>query len=212
MNISLKLLDSNSQIYKNILGGLLPEVNKYMSEGVQKLKLSIPPIIEQAIKNSPEYESILIGQLKYELGIPDPSRKLEGIINIWLNNIEFNYNKPVISNNTIKGSFSVNMIRSDFSDVLSTDFAIVTDNIRNYDLPWLQWLLLDGTKVIVPEQEVILGQNKASRTGFAVMRKSNKSWKIPAFYAGTLTNNWITRAIDNASSNVETALSGAFKT
>jgi hypothetical protein len=212
MNISLKLLDSNSQIYKNILGALLPEMNKYMADSIQKLKLSIPLIIEETIKNSPEYESILIGQLKYELGIPDPFRKLEGIINIWLANIQFNYSKPVVLNNSIKSSFSINMIRSDFSDVLSSDFAIVSDNIRNYDLPWLEWLLLDGTKTIVAEQEVVLGQNKASRTGFAVMRKSNKSWKVPAFYAGTISNNWITRAIDNASSRIEGALMGAFKT
>jgi hypothetical protein len=212
MNISLKLLDSNSQIYKNILGALLPEMNKYMADSIQKLKLSIPLIIEETIKNSPEYESILIGQLKYELGIPDPFRKLEGIINIWLANIQFNYSKPVVLNNSIKSSFSINMIKSDFSDVLSSDFAIVSDNIRNYDLPWLEWLLLDGTKTIVAEQEVVLGQNKASRTGFAVMRKSNKSWKVPAFYAGTISNNWITRAIDNASSRIEGALMGAFKT
>ena len=190
----------------------MPEMNKYMADSIQKLKLSIPLIIEETIKNSPEYESILIGQLKYELGIPDPFRKLEGIINIWLANIQFNYSKPVVLNNSIKSSFSINMIKSDFSDVLSSDFAIVSDNIRNYDLPWLEWLLLDGTKTIVAEQEVVLGQNKASRTGFAVMRKSNKSWKVPAFYAGTISNNWITRAIDNASSRIEGALMGAFKT
>lgn len=211
MIISLKLLDSNSQIYKSIVEALLPQVNKYMLEVVKNLKTTIPPIIEQSIRNSPEYESILVGQLKYELGIPDPYSKLDGIIKIWLNNIEYNYVKPILSNNIIKTSFSVNMIKSDFSDVLSTDFALVSDNIRNYDLPWLQWLLLDGRKTIVPEQEVVFGQNKASRTGFAVMRPSNKSWKVPAFYSGTIGNNWITRAIDSSSPQIETALIGAFK-
>jgi hypothetical protein len=210
MNISFKLLDSNSQIYKNILEALLPQTEKYMSNGIKKLKLDIPLIIEKAIRNSPEYQSILFGDLRYELGIPDSSQKLQGLINIWLNNIEFNYNKPIISNNKIKSSFSINMIRSDFSDVLSSDFAIVQDNERNYNLNWLRWLLLDGNKIIVPNQEVVFGQNKASRTGFAVMRKSNKSWKVPSFYSGTQDENWITRAIDTVSSDIYSVVTGAF--
>jgi hypothetical protein len=211
MILSLKLLESNSEVYKNILEALLPQANKYMSDAIRNLKTLIPPIIEKAIRISPEYESILYGDLKYQFGIPDSSAKLEGIINIWLKNIDFNYIKPAISNNQIKGSFGINMIRSDFSDVLSSDFAIVQDNLRNYNLDWLKWLLLDGNKIIVPNQEVIFGQNKASRTGFAVMRSSNKSWKVPAFYAGTQDSNWITKAIDSSYDDINKAIIGAFK-
>lgn len=212
MNISIKLLDSNSEIYKKILDALLPQITQYMNGVVQKLKFEISPIIEQAIRNSPEYEAILVGKLKYELGIPDPSVKLEGLIDIWLNSIEYNYNKPIISNNKIKSSFSVNMIRIDFSDVLSTDFAKVVDTIRGYELPWLQWLLLDGTKTIISDYEVLFGQNRASRTGFAIMTPSNNSWRVPSNYAGTIGDNWITRAIDSASPQIQNILDKAIQT
>lgn len=212
MNISIKLSDSNSEIYKKILDALLPQITQYMNGVVQKLKFEISPIIEQAIRNSPEYEAILVGKLKYELGIPDPSVKLEGLIDIWLNSIEYNYNKPIISNNKIKSSFSVNMIRVDFSDVLSTDFAKVVDTIRGYELPWLQWLLLDGTKTIISDYEVLFGQNRASRTGFAIMTPSNNSWRVPSNYAGTIGDNWITRAIDSASPQIQNILDNAIQT
>lgn len=212
MNISIKLLDSNSEIYRKILDALLPQITQYMNGVVQKLKLEISPIIEQVIRNSPEYEAILVGKLKYELGIPDPSVKLEGLIDIWLNSIEYNYNKPIISNNKIKSSFSVNMIRVDFSDVLSTDFAKVVDTIRGYELPWLQWLLLDGTKTIISDYEVLFGQNRASRTGFAIMTPSNNSWRVPSNYAGTIGDNWITRAIDSASPQIQNILDKAIQT
>lgn len=212
MNISIKLLDSNSEIYRKILDALLPQITQYMNGVVQKLKFEISPIIEQAIRNSPEYEAILVGKLKYELGIPDPSVKLEGLIDIWLNSIEYNYNKPIISNNKIKSSFSVNMIRVDFSDVLSTDFAKVVDTIRGYELPWLQWLLLDGTKTIISDYEVLFGQNRASRTGFAIMTPSNNSWRVPSNYAGTIGDNWITRAIDSASPQIQNILDKAIQT
>jgi hypothetical protein len=211
MKIFIKLLDSNSEIYKKILTGLLPQIDKYMNRAVKDIQSNISPIIQSAIRNSPEYESILLGQLKYELGIPNPAINLEGLINIWTNSIEFSYNRPIISNNKIKSSFSVNMIRADFSDVLSTDFAIVVDTVRGYDLPWLKWLLLDGTKTIVQDYEVLFGQNNASRTGFAIMTPSNRSWKVPSQYSGTISDNWITRAIDDASPQIQDVLDRAFQ-
>jgi hypothetical protein len=211
MNISIKLVDSDSEIYKKILNGLLPQVVKYMDSAVRDIKPKIIPIIELAIRNSPEYESILIGQLRYELGIPNPSINLEGLIKIWIDSAEFTYNSPRISNNKIRSSFSIKMIKGDFSDVLSSDFSKVVDTVRGYDLPWLKWLLLDGTKTIVQDYEVLFGQNNVSRTGFAIMTPSKRSWKVPATYSGTVTNNWITRAIDVVSPDIEQILDRTFK-
>jgi hypothetical protein len=206
IRVSLKLLDSNSNIYQEILKALLPQVNQYMSKAILSIKPEIINIVGSSIRNSPEYGSIQSGQLKYELGIPDPSSRLESLINIWLNNIQSTYDKPVISNNKIKSSFTFEMIKSDFSDVLSTDFATVRDNMRGYDLPWLRWLLLEGNKTIVSKYEVLFGQNKASRTGFAVMTPSNRSWKVPSTFSGNISDNWITRAIDSASSQIQSLL------
>jgi hypothetical protein len=212
MNISIKLLDSDAEIYRKILNALLPQADKYMKSIVREMKSNISNIIESSIRNSPEYESILVGQLKYELGIPNPSINLEGLISIWINSAEFTYAKPTISNNRIKSSFSVNMIKGDFSDVLSSDFAKVIDTVRGYDLPWLKWLLLDGTKTIVQDYEVLFGQNSSSRTGFAIMTPSNRSWKVPATYSGTVTNNWITRAIDSAAPQIQEILNKGLNT
>lgn len=206
IKLSLKILESDSQIYKKILESLLPQIDKYMSAFVASFKPEIINIVGRSIRNSPEYGSILSGQLKYELGIPDPSFRLESLINIWLNNIQSNYDKPIISNNKIKSSFSFEMIKSDFSDVLSTDFAMVRDNIRGYDLPWLQWLLLEGNKTIVSKYEVLFGPNKSSRTGYAVMTPSNRSWGVPSSFSGNRSDNWITRAIESSLSQIQSLL------
>ena len=102
------------------------------------------------------------------------------------------------------------MIRSDFSDVLSSDSGFVIDALRGYQLPWLEWLLLEGNKAIISKQEVIIGPNKFSRTGLAIMRPSNKSWRVPSEFAGTIKDNWITRAIDNSESQINELLDKAF--
>lgn len=209
MIIDFKLLDSAKVINQNILKALLPETNKYLVKVVNKLKTTLPLVVKATITNSPEYQSLLSGQLKYEFGIPDSQDKVANLIELWSTRININYNPLRISNNQLKGSFSASMIRIDFSDVLYSDYAIVVDNFRGYSLPWLEWLLLKGNSTIIKNQRVIIGPNKASRTGLAVMRDSSASWKVPSQFAGTIDDNWITRALDSAESNIEQTIDRA---
>lgn len=209
MKIGIKILENNSQIQKSILLALLPECKTYMKSVMEQLKLTIPNIIVDSIYNAPEYQSLVSGKLRLELGIPDANAKIAELIQIWLDNIQFTYNQPVISGAKIKSSFSINMIKVDFSDVLGTEAAYVRDNIRGYSLPWLEWLLLDGSKVIVPGYSVVIGPNIRSRTGLALMRLTNGNWRVPSEFAGTIGDNWITRAIDSVAAEIDSALEGS---
>lgn len=112
----------------------------------------------------------------------------------------------------IKSSFSANLIKSDFTDVLGADAALVQDNIRGYSLPWLEWLLLEGNRTIIPTQSVVIGPNPRSRTGMAIMRESTQGWNVPSEFAGTINDNWITRAIDDAAQDVNNLLNRALRT
>lgn len=209
MIYKLKIIDDNKIIYDNILKTLLPEVTNYFKKSINYLKNNLPPIIKQAIQQSPEYNSLLDGQLKYEFGIPDSSQKLAGLVELWGSNIDIKYTLPAITNNQIKASFSISMIKVDFSDVLYSDYAIVYDSLRGYSLPWLEWLLLEGNKTIVSNQEVIISPNRFSRTGNAIMRNSSKSWKVPSQFAGTISDNWITRAIDSIENDINNTIEKA---
>lgn len=206
MNINLKILENDSEIQKRLLKALLPDVRKYMNKVITNLKNKLPNIINDAIKAAPEYASILTGKLRAEFGIADPGPKLAGLLDIWSKNIDIQYQNPQISSNQIKSNFSISMIRIDFSDVLYSDFAQVIDNERGYSLPWLQWLLLEGNKTLVKNYQVVFGPNPRSRSGYALMTPSKKSWKVPSEYSGTQTNNWITRAIDAAQNDIYKAL------
>lgn len=211
MNISLKILESNSQIQQSIMQALLPQVNDYMKDAISTIRKEIGTIVNNAIINTPEYDSLISGKLKYELGIPDANTKIAGLLDIWTKNIYIEYMPPKIISSKIKSSFSASLIKSSFDDVLSTDLAYVIDNIYQYRLPWLEWLLLEGNKIIVKKQEVVMGPNPRSRTGFALMRGSNKNWKVPAEFAGTIRDNWITRAIDNTEAEINNLLERALQ-
>lgn len=204
MKISLKLLESNKEIGMMIGKALLPQVDKQMNSWSQKLKITLPTILQRAITNSPEYASILGGQLRYELGIPNAPQALSTIITIWTTNVNVEYGPPTITQNgQIKSSISVSMVKSDYSDVLGSSAAYVYDYERKYTLPWLRWLLLEGAVPIVSNHYVVVGANKSSRTGMAIMKEGGGSWSVPSRYAGTITDNWITRAIFGAGSEIE---------
>lgn len=211
MKISLKILESDKQISIMIANALKKQVDQFMTNALGKIKSELPIILRRAIEDSPEYNSILSGQLKYEFGIPDSSSKLQGLLDIWTNDVLVNYSPAITTNSgNLKTSISISMVKSDFSNVLGSSYGFVYDNKRGYALHWLEWLLLDGTMSIVPGYEVVIGPNKRSRTGMAVMsNKNGKSWNVPSYYAGSVNDNWITRAIRSSSKNIDRLLKKA---
>lgn len=212
MKISLNLIETDSEINKAILNSLLPQTTNYMDKVISYIKNNLSSIIIENILSQPEYESLENGVLKAELGIPDASIRVNELINIWVNNIQIDYNSPKIVNNQIKSKFSIKMIRANFKDVLGTTNAEVVDYNTGSIVPWLRWLLLDGTSILVDNYEVVLGPNYRSRTGLAIMRKGdNKSWSMPSEFAGTIDNNWITRAIKQSAPQIDRLLKRALE-
>lgn len=211
MKISLKLIDNSLDIQNDIAKALLPQSRQVMNKGISNIRNALPSIVNKYIINSPEYASLTGGVLKYELGIPDASNKVAGLLDIWSKNIDFKYSPPKVVRSQLVSSFSANMIRINFEDVLFTDLAVVQDSLRGYNLPWLQWLLLEGNSTIIENYQIIFGPNKASRTGNAIMRQtSSQSWKVPSLFSGTLSDNWITRAIADAGPEIKDLLDKVF--
>ena len=208
MKFEIKIIENERIISKRIIKALIPEVDSFMKKAVAKVKTELPVVLRNAIIGSDTYNQLIGGKLRLELGIPDPITKIDGLINTWISNVNVNYIKPtVIGSDKIYAFFSVGLVRSDYSDVLGTDYALVYDR-KGYDLPWLAWLLFEGTKPIISTHKVVF--TRGGRTGGAVMRKQG-SWSVPLAYAGTAEDNWITRAIDAAAPQIEDLLKGVFK-
>lgn len=205
INISLQLLETEEQITQSILKALLPEVNDRLNQAFYNIKTDMILLVQNAIVSAPEYSSIMSGKLKLEFGLPDSSTRLEQLMSFW-KFIDVEYSKARISGKKISGSFAISMIKSDYSDVLSSSAAVLRTE-KGQDLNWLEWLLLFGDKTIIKEYNVQLGANPNSRTGGAIMRASSSGkWGVPSEFAGVATNNWITRAIDSVSDQINALL------
>lgn len=213
MQFKIKILETNTEIEQKILQALLPQVNSVLQKYAKTIGPKIKDAVSVAIKSSPEYNSIVSGTLKYELGIPDGDTRINNILNIWLANMAVNFKPVVLKSSQLQGSLKISLIKADLSDVLGSSDAFLTDDKTGSMVDWLNWLSLAGDRTIIKDYNFILGSNTRSRTGGGIMRYAPGSgkWKIPSEFSGTITNNWITRAIDSASDSIDNILSSTLK-
>lgn len=206
ISLSVKLLESSNEISDKILQTLLPDVTKYFNNITQKLIQEIPNIIVGYITQQPEYSSILGGTLQYEFGIPDPANRLDDILSSIKNGYITKEKPVIIKSNMLVGGLKIEMLKKDFSDLLTLGASTITTE-KGAKLNWLQWLLIEGDSVIVSDHIFIFGPSRHSRTGMGLMRESfGGFWRVPPEYAGNINNNWITRAINAASGEIDSII------
>lgn len=200
MIIQAKLLESNSQVASLILNALAKQIKPVFVKAASKITPKIKEIIEQALMQEPEYASLTNGDLRLEFGIPNVS-SVYSLVKKLSDTVDVTFTDILVKGNGLSGSIKITALESSSMNGLVNDpDALVNDG--GYSLPWLQWLLYEGNNPIVKNYEVKLGPNPNSRTGMAVMIESQEDWRVPPIFAGTLNNNWITRAIDSSSASI----------
>lgn len=204
MRASFQLQESPRQIKNMMIEALLPEIDRYLHQVLSKIKLPIQNTIARAIKDSPEYQSLVdnAGKLRGALGVVDAKAKLELIIDKWKSDVGIGYDPPTNVGGKIRAGFSLQIIRGDYADVINLAVSkFISEN--NYLVPWLEWLLLAGRSRVVQNYVIEYGPSRRSRTGLAVMRKHpSGSFSVPSEFAGTDTDNFVTRALDKASNEI----------
>lgn len=202
MRFKLTLLDQTSDITKKILGALQIEVSSVINKAIPKITEDIKLLVADALRQEPEYISLLSGTLKAEFGIPDAS-SVEKIVEALVNTTTIQSNKVTIAGNGLKGGFSLTMMKSDdMNGVIYLDSASVVDNQKGYVLPWLEWLLYENNRPIVKGYSVEYTSSPYSRSGLAIMVPDSSNWRVPPEFSGSTRNNWTTRAISRIENNI----------
>ena len=202
MNLSLSVLETNSAINKMILDSLRVELDRTMQKSAQQLPAKIRPLLSDALKQEPEYSSLKSGNLRFEFGRPDSSA-IDDVVEKIASTITINASPIKISGAGLSGGFTLTAIKTDdINGIINDSSAIMEDTARGYSLPWLEWLLFRGNQTIIKGYGVKLGPNNNSRTGNAIMVRSDGSWRVPAEFAGTASSNWTTRAVDRLESTI----------
>ena len=201
MKFSLKLLESDSQIKSLILAEIQKEIEASISKSIPKITNEIKSAVSLALKNEPEYQSLIGGQLKAEFGIPD-SGQVNSVIDLMVNTLKFRQIPIRAGSFGLSGGFELSMLESsNLGGVISSAPAYVTD-IKGYSLPWLEWLCLKNNEIIVRNFEVKYDPSPRSRSGMAIMVPSPDSWRVPPAFVGSRDRNWTTRAIERVEPQV----------
>ena len=202
MNISFKLLENDATITKLILESLQTQVQEAIFKIIPRISSDIKILVKNALLSEPEYTSLKAGTLRAEFGIPDAS-VVDQVIDVLVNTLEIDSDPIKIMRNGLSGGFILKMIKKDdIGGVIYTDFASVVDDTNGYVLPWLEWLLLKGNEIIIQNYSVNYINSPRSRSGMALMIKSDKAWRVPSNFSGTENNNWITRAISKIDNDI----------
>lgn len=211
MKLSLSLLETNTEIRQKILSAMQPLIDKALDSTIQNLSKDIKNLLILALKSEPEYSSLISGELRREFGISDTSNVNTAIENI-ANSIKINKKAIKINNTGLSGGIEINIINNqDYGGALSDYSGQVIDNDRGYSLPWLEWLLLRGNQIIVKNYEVKLGGNSRSRSGDAIMISSSSNWRVPPTFAGTIRDNWTTRALSTIENELTNLIRSTFE-
>ena len=202
---TFKLLETDTQIRNSILNILKDQASTLIKNNVSKIQTTLKSKFKEALQKEPEYESLKSGKLKAELGLPD-TVSIDRIVDIISDSIYIDFVPATSSNRGIRVGLEIRIFKQDGEPAISSEDAMVIDQLRGYALPWLEWLLFHGTKPIVKNYTVKFGSNPYSRSGLAVMVEDDSNWSVPAEFAGTVTNNWITRAISMINNDIKNFL------
>jgi hypothetical protein len=81
-----------------------------------------------------------------------------------------------------------------------------------FNIDWLKWLLTSGAEPVIFGYRVKFGNFPTSRTGQAIMvPKNGGAWGVPAEFAGTANDNWITRNLDLFRPKIEEIINSMMK-
>ena len=207
MQLSIDIDDV--EIRGAILSDIIGEIQLFFKNSQHGILLTIQSLVRNFIKKSPEYLAMQSsGKLYHEIGNPHLAQDVDKIIDVLLSEMSISLTNPVVVSNQISGEIKVNILEG-----LVTLLNLPEATFQG--LPWLSWMLLGGTDPIVIGYRYDPNRGfKASRTNEGIMIPNKGragGWGVPPEYAGTFTNNWLTRATNGIDGYIESVFEGYFK-
>lgn len=183
-------------------GEIVRIVNTRMPRAVPIIKVRFQRLIEEAVLQSPEYDEITLGRVRHELGLVGVIPVIESIIGAMQESMLVQYTPMTFSTPAM---IRVSILRKDLREVLNLPSSLfISEN--GEIVYWLKWVLSAGSDIVLTDYQFDDKFSKASRTGRGIMRRGRKGWSVPSSIAGTVENNWLTRAFESKQDDMITIL------
>jgi hypothetical protein len=214
ISMSFKIVESDAEIKRRVFKAIREEMNIILPKLVKGIRDDVGDrIIKQVFRNSDEYSALVNGPLDAHFGMTQHQAVnfLDAILNTLADSVQVEFKRVSVRAGGFSGGLKIFAIKSDFSDILALQEAHVVTN-KGFDLPWLEWLLIEGDSIIISDYKIQFGNFIRSRSGSAIMLSdTSSSWRVPPGVSGTINNNWLTRMISRSIGFLEKAITASVK-
>lgn len=197
---------------KKINKSVVSKINSGLLKAQKELTYGLREIIREKIYQSPEYVSLLTATLRGEFGLSKPKYMVNTVVDVFLQSFRTQLKLASVEDRTFYANLSIE-IKVNFEKLVEIPEAF--QEATNQDtvafggevslLPWLRWLLLEGTSSLVFDHSVVRDQGKG-RSGLKFLMSytpgSNFSISHKNF-TGTESSNFLTRAISENRVEIE---------
>jgi hypothetical protein len=164
---------------------------------MKKLRPAIGLLLTKALNSSPTVESLRSGSLRDDLGLYGDlvDQAIDGIIKVLVKNISIEQIAAKKGNR-----IQIKIMPEDINELINVPGS--SYETEEYgSIPWLEWLLTKGSRVILSKFWIFPHAKGSTRSGGKkVMQKISNNprdpFRVDPSHSGTRTNNFITRAID----------------
>lgn len=174
-------------------------LNAVLAAATVGVKRSLGYVVRSLIEGTPEYQSLLTGDLRGEFGLDDPQPRLLEVLSVIERSMVVRHVPLKKYGRGLVGGMTVGILKSDYQDILSLTEASYVSQPSGELIEWADWLLTRGDEVVVFGYEIFKDldpiQRARSRSGLALMRPGT-GWRVPSWAAGRPGDNFLTRAFD----------------
>lgn len=210
--MSVQIIDSVASVKKKVNTAIANHMNKLIPKNRDRVEAQIKNQIRGWIEEQPEVASIKaqggLGSLNAQFGLMPgiPSATMEAIIQALISSIDVKFTKI---NKKVRGGIEFRIQGNVILRILNIPTGtIITE--KGTPLNWLEWLLTRGSEVIVAGYTYTPAPGQG-RSGGGTMTGGSVFRVEPTSFAGTVDNNFITRAFSGRSKELSRILRILFK-
>jgi hypothetical protein len=200
--ITITLKENTNTIKARVNNALSTLLNNTIRRKQGIIFREIRDLIPGWIESQPEMVDLATnigpGSLAAQFGLKEGSGpEIVKIISKAVQN-SISLNVSNISKKDLSGGIKINFMSATFEELLTLPEGHVLYD--DGDLHWLNWLLTEGFKVIVVGYSFRFLDG--GRSGGGIMTKGGL-WRVPPQFAGTVEDNFITRALTNPANQTQ---------
>lgn len=187
-----------------VLDAVASQLGAAFARAVPAVRRRVGEAAARAVRSAPEYESLLSGGLRGQLGVVDALPVLSAVCRNLAGGVVVTSLGARRAGPAVEGGMRIELLKGDYSEVLTVAGASFQSE-GGFAIDWLRWLTLEGDRVIVADYRFSAGFPERSRTGLGVMARPG-TWRVPPEFSGTASDNWLTRSLGTMGPDVEAIL------